>query len=682
MVEPILVAVAWPYANAEIHVGNLTGAYLPADIFARFQRLKGRQVLMVSGSDAHGTPITIQADAEKVQPQDIYNRYHATFLELFQKVGLTYDLFTSTHTTNHFNVSQKIFLSLKLNGFMYTDRQKQWFSPGQNRFLPDRYVEGTCYICGFTNARSDQCDKCGNLLDPTLLIEPRSRIDGSTPELRETEHYYLDLGRLQDKVVEFLRLRETYWRPNVLRQSLGQIQADGLHGRPITRDLDWGIPVPIKGWNGKCLYVWFEAVIGYLSASIEWADVIGEPDAWRAWWHDVSARSYYFIGKDNIVFHAIIWPLILMGHGDFVLPDNIPANEYLTLEGGKISTSRNYAVWLDEYLEKFPPDPLRYCIAANAPETKDADFSWREFQQRNNSELADILGNYINRSLTFLNKNFNNTVPAPGKFDKLDDEMLSRLQHAPAEIGSLFERFEVRKAVSAFMDLARFANKYFNDQQPWVTIKQDTAKCATTFYVCVQVLKGLAILMEPVLPFSARKLWRMLNLAAPFEKQIWDDAGTTNVPAGHHLGTAEILFEKIDDSVIEPEIEKLKSMTAKPTEPKEEPTVTEKITYEQFQKIELRIARVVAAEKVAKADKLLKMQIDLGDEKRQIVAGIAQHYQPEEMIGKQIVVVSNLEPAKIRGIDSDGMLLAAVEEGGKLSIIIPEKEMANGTRIR
>jgi len=424
MAEPILVAVAWPYANAEIHVGNLTGAYLPADIFARFQRLKGRQVLMVSGSDAHGTPITVRADAEKVQPQDVYNRYHATFLELFQKAGLTYDLFTSTHTSNHFNVSQKIFLSLKQNGFLFTDRQKQWFSPSQNRFLPDRYVEGTCYICGFTNARSDQCDRCGNLLDPTLLIEPKSRIDGSTPELRETEHFYLDLGRLQDKVVEFLRLRETYWRPNVLRQSLGQIQADGLHGRPITRDLDWGIPVPIPGWEGKCLYVWFEAVIGYLSASIEWAEASGDPDAWRSWWHDVEARSYYFIGKDNIPFHAIIWPGELIGCGTtfdelfgskqrdpFVLPYDVPANEFLNLEGQKISGSRNWAVWSLDFLERYDPDPLRYYLTINMPETRDADWDWNDFFHRNNDELVATWGNLANRVLALTFRYWEGKVP-------------------------------------------------------------------------------------------------------------------------------------------------------------------------------------------------------------------------------------------------------------------------------
>ncbi|MDZ7263983.1 MAG: methionine--tRNA ligase subunit beta, partial [candidate division KSB1 bacterium] len=371
-----------------------------------------------------------------------------------------------------------------------------------------------------------------------------------------------------------------------------------------------------------------------------------------------------------------------MGHGDYVLPDNIPANEYLNLEGGKFSTSRNYAVWLDEYLEKFPPDPLRYCLAANAPETKDADFSWREFQQRNNSELADILGNFINRSLTFLNKNFSNTVPEPGDFDELDQEMITRLAQAPTEIGNLLEHFEVRKAVATLMDLARFANKYFNDQQPWITIKQNRHKCSTTFYVCAQIIRGLAILMEPVLPFSARKLWAMLNITTPLEQQRWDEAGQMLLPPGHRLGMAQILFEKIEDEAIEPEIQKLQTVLNKTTAKTEEQNMSEKISYDQFQQVELRLARVIAAEKVEKADKLLKLQIDLGGETRQIVAGIARAYRPEEIIGKQIVVVANLEPAKIRGIDSNGMLLAAVTADDQLSLIIPEKELPNGTKIR
>ncbi|MGB8252835.1 MAG: methionine--tRNA ligase, partial [Anaerolineaceae bacterium] len=428
MPDPILVAVAWPYANAEIHVGNLTGSYLPADIFARFQRLKGQDVLMVSGSDSHGTPITVRADAEGVSAIDVYQRYHETFMKLFLKLGLTYDIFTSTHTTNHFEVAQKLFEALNENGYLYTDRQLQWFSLAQNRFLPDRYVEGTCYICGFTNARSDQCDKCGNLLDATKLVVPRSKIDGSTPELRETEHYYLDLGKLQPKIVDFLKTRERYWRPNVMRQSLGQIVAENLHGRAITRDLDWGIPVPVEGWDDKRLYVWFEAVIGYLSSSIEWSEIIGQPDAWRKWWQSDTSRTYYFIGKDNIPFHAVIWPAQLIGAGStldgllgaknprqLILPYDVPANEFLNLEGQRISGSRNWAVWGLDFLERYDPDSLRYYLTMVMPESKDSEWDWNEFFHRNNDELVATWGNLVNRVLSFAYKHWEGVIPDPGE---------------------------------------------------------------------------------------------------------------------------------------------------------------------------------------------------------------------------------------------------------------------------
>jgi methionyl-tRNA synthetase len=392
MSDPVLVAVAWPYANAEIHVGNLTGSYLPADIFARYQRLSGRKVIMVSGSDSHGTPITIRADAEGTTPFQAYQRFHNGFLDLFQKLGLTYDLFTSTHTENHFDISQKVFLALKQNGYLYTNKELQWFAPSQGRFLPDRYVEGTCYICGYTSARSDQCDKCGSLLDASKLIDPHSKIDGSTPELRETEHYYLDLGKLQPAIVDYLKAHESFWRPNVMRQSLGQIIAEPLHGRAITRDLDWGIPVPLEGWNGKCLYVWFEAVIGYLSASIEWSRLTGDPDAWKQWWENPASKTYHFIGKDNIPFHAVIWPGQITGMGktfsqlmgekdghELTLPYDVPANEFMNLEGQKISGSRNWAVWALDFLSRYDPDPLRYYLTVNMPETKDTEGDWDEF---------------------------------------------------------------------------------------------------------------------------------------------------------------------------------------------------------------------------------------------------------------------------------------------------------------
>jgi methionyl-tRNA synthetase len=528
MTDHVLVAVAWPYANAEIHVGNLTGSYLPADIFARYNRLRGRNVLMVSGSDAHGTPITVRADSENTTPLEVYQRFHHGFLDLFQQLGLTYDLFTSTHTDNHFKVSQDIFLALKQNGYLYTDRQFQWFAPSQNRFLPDRYVEGTCYICGYPNARSDQCDKCGSLLDPQKLIDPRSRIDGSTPELRETEHFYLDLGKLQDQVVAFLHDRESYWRQNVLRQSLGQILAEGLRGRPITRDLDWGIPVPIQGWPGKCLYVWFEAVIGYLSASIEWSKINGEPEAWRSWWHTPSSRAYYFIGKDNIPFHAVIWPAQLIGAGKtfdelfgskpaeaLVLPYDVPANEFMNLEGQKISGSRNWAVWARDFLTRYDPDPLRYYLTAMMPEAKDTDWDWEDFYKRNNDELVATWGNLANRVLSFTYKNFDGKVPEPGDLTSMDMELLQTVETGFETVSREMEAVHLRAALGEAMRLSGEVNRYLDQTAPWTAIKTDRQAAARSVYVALRAIDSLKILFAPFLPFSSEKLHTFFGNTAP-----------------------------------------------------------------------------------------------------------------------------------------------------------------------
>lgn len=677
--QKILVTSALPYANGPLHLGHLAGAYLPADIYVRYQRLKKRDVIFISGSDEHGVPITIAAEKQKVTPQMIVDKYHQMNKAAFEKFGMSFDNYSRTTLPLHHKISQEFFLKLHSKGYLSEQTVIQLFCEHCNRFLADRYVEGTCPICSAEGARGDQCDTCGRSIDQIQLIDPICVTCGHKPIIRETKHWFINLKKLQPQIKAWLDTK-THWKENVKNFCEGWFKT-GLEDRAVTRDLRWGIPVPLKGYENKVLYVWFDAPIGYISSTIEWAQKIGQPDKWKDYWADKSTRLIHFIGKDNIVFHAIIWPLFLMGHGEYVLPDDIPANEYLNLEGGKFSTSRDYAVWLDKYLEKFRPDPLRYCLAANAPETKDADFSWKEFQQRNNSELADILGNFVNRSLTFLNKNFNNAVPQPGEFDDLDKEMLSRLTKAPEEIGNWLENFEVRKAVATFMDLARFANKFFNDQQPWVTIKQNSKKCATTFYVCAQVLKGLAILMEPVLPFSARELWKMLNVASPLENQQWDEAGKADVPVGHRLSESKILFQKIEDDVIEAEVKKLQSVTNKTNEQPKERAMSEKISYDQFKSVELRIATVLEAEKVEKADKLLKMKIDLGAEQRTIVAGIALNYAAEQMVGKQVVVVANLEPAKIRGIESNGMLLAAVAEDNNLSVLIPEKEMPNGTKI-
>ncbi|HVN55853.1 MAG TPA: methionine--tRNA ligase [Anaerolineaceae bacterium] len=588
MSEPVLVAVAWPYANAEIHVGNLTGSYLPADIFARYQRLRGRQVLMVSGSDAHGTPITVRADAEGTTPLEVYQRYHASFLELFQKVGLTYDLFTTTHTSNHFRVSQAIFTALLENGYLYTHSELQWYAPSQGRFLPDRYVEGTCYICGFPNARSDQCDNCGNLLDPAQLINPRSRIDGSTPELRETEHYYLDLGKLQPELVEFLHSRESYWRPNVLRQSLGQILTEGLRGRPITRDLDWGIPVPIEGWNGKCLYVWFEAVIGYLSAAIEWSQRAADRLPWQGWWQNPAAKSYYFIGKDNIPFHAVIWPAQLIGSGTrfgeligspvkapLTLPYDVPANEFMNLEGQKISGSRNWAIWGLDFLTRYDPDPLRYYLTINMPETRDSDWDWEEFYHRNNDELVATWGNLANRVLSFADKHWNGAVPHPGPLGPEDQAILTTVEAGFQSVAAELEAVHLRAAVQEAMRLATEVNKYLDQTAPWFQIKTDRAAAARSIYSALRAIDSLKILFAPFLPFTSERLHAYLGYTTPlFGEQgveTWqDDLGEhavlryhpekasgrwepSQLEPGQPLQQPQPLFRKLDPSIVDEE---------------------------------------------------------------------------------------------------------------------------------
>jgi methionyl-tRNA synthetase len=588
MSENILVAVAWPYANSLIHVGNLTGSYLPADIFARYQRLAGKKVIMVSGSDSHGTPVAVRADAEGVSPLEVYQRYHEGFLELFLKLGLTYDLFTSTHTQNHFNVSQAIFLALLNNGYLYRESQNQWYSSAQKRFLPDRFVEGTCYICNYPDARGDQCDNCGNLLDATQLTNPRSKIDGSSPELRETEHFYLDLSKLQSQIVDFLHERKSYWRPNVLRQSLGQILAKDLHGRAITRDLDWGIPAPIENWSGKCLYVWFEAVIGYLSAAIEWAHINGDKNAWYDWWYNPDARSYYFIGKDNIPFHAIIWPAQLIGAGEWfgkifeeqeatqlTLPYDVPANEFMNLEGRKISGSRNWAICGIDFLSRYDPDPLRFYLTANMPEAKDTDWDWEDFLRRNNDELVATWGNLANRVLSFAYRQWEGVVPEPGELRPADQEILATIENGFGTVAEHFERVRLRAALNEVMRLATEANRYLDQAAPWFEIKDDKKAAAITIYTALRVIDSLKVLFSPFLPFSSERLHTYLGYTKPlfgeqFLEVIQDELGKHKVlryrpgnsigrwqpsqlPAGQALSQPSPLFKKLDESIVEQE---------------------------------------------------------------------------------------------------------------------------------
>ena len=588
MTDTILIAIAWPYANAEIHVGNLTGSHLPGDIVARYHRLKGDRVLVVSGTDSHGTPVTLRSDAEGKPVEEVYQRFHNQFIELFQQAGIAYDLFTTTHTENHFQVAQSMFLALHKNGYLYTETRPQWYSPSANRFLPDRYVEGECYLCGYTGARSDQCDRCGNVLEPEKLLNPRSKVDGSTPELRDTEHFFLDLSKLEPDVASFLRARQHYWRDTVVGQSLGQIESEGLRPRPITRDLDWGIPVPVEGWNGKCLYVWFEAVIGYLSATIEWAKLTGQPEAWRDWWTDPSAKAYYFIGKDNIFFHAAQWPAQLEGAGkEFVeifcggegaplnLPYDVPANQFMNLEGQKISGSRNWAVWGLDFLTRYDADALRYYLTINMPELRDSDWDWTEFVARNNNELVATWGNLANRVLAFGYKHWEGLVPDPGELRPADQAILATVESGFQSVGELLNNVKLRAALSEALRLAAEVNKYLDTAAPWFEIKNDKAAAAKTIYTAMRAIDSLKTLFAPFVPFSSERLHGFFGYPRPLFGEQYVEAeqdalGTHNtlrynpdpasgkwepsqLKAGQKLQQPGPLFKKLEEKVAEEE---------------------------------------------------------------------------------------------------------------------------------
>ena len=664
----ILVTSALPYANGPLHLGHIAGAYLPADIYVRFQRMKGRDVIYICGSDEHGVPITVTADKEGVSPQDVVDRFHEMNKKAFLSLGFSFDHYSRTSIPLHHKTAQEFFTTLHEKGDFIVKSEKQFYSEKSKRFLPDRYVEGECPFCGYENARGDQCDKCGKWLEPGQLIDPRSKIDGSVPVLKETKHWYLPMGRFAEKWKKWFGSKK--WKENVNNYCMGWYK-EGLTDRPITRDLHWGVKVPLEDAEGKVLYVWFDAPIGYISATKEWAQLKGKPALWKEYWEDKSTKLVHFIGKDNIVFHAILFPMILMEAGDYVLPEAIPANEYLTIEGRKISTSQNYAIWVKDYLEVFPPDPLRYTLAANAPEGKDTDFSWKQFQSRNNDELADILGNFINRTLTFINKYENSVIPERADLDALDREMLERINKISGEMGENLENFEVRKSIQTFMSFCRSANKYFNDKEPWVTRKTDTASCRTTLNICAQAASVLSVIMEPVLPYSAEKLRTMLNIK---EKILWDQAGKKELKPGHKLGNPKILFTKIEDDVIENEIAKLKS-TTNADKPEEE-----QISIEDFRRVKLLTGKVAEAEKIKGSDKLLKLKVLLGEQTRQIVGGIGNSYSPEDITGKSVIVVANLAPAKIMGVVSEGMLLA-VKSGKGFSLLTPDKDAEPGTRV-
>jgi methionyl-tRNA synthetase len=556
LAEKILVTAALPYANGPLHLGHLAGAYIPADIYVRYQRLKGSDVVFVCGSDEHGVPITIRADREGISPQEVVDRYHAMMKASFGRLGVLFDNYSRTSLPLHHKISQEFFLTLYNKGYVHEQDVRQHYCPTCARFLPDRYIEGECPHCHRSGARGDQCEACGRWLEPEQLVDPRCKVCGSKPELRTTKHWYFKLSQFQDRLQRW-QDSKTQWKSNVREFCAGWFK-EGLTDRPITRDIDWGIPVPLPGAEGKVLYVWFDAPIGYLSSTVEWAQNLQTPDRWQDYWKDPNTRMIHFIGKDNIVFHAIVWPAVLMGQDGFILPDDVPANEFLTIEGEKLSTSRNWAVWVDDYLEVFPPDPLRYYLAANAPENKDADFTWKDFQARNNGELADVLGNLINRSLSFVEKQFGGRVPPAGELGPADQAVLDAIAAAASAIGAALDSFQVRRAVGELMDLARLGNKYFNDSAPWATAKTDRARCATTLNTTLQLELALAALMEPVLPFSAEKLWKMLNAPGSVREQRWGGIPELRLPEGHPLGARDILFRKIEDDIIEAQIARLR----------------------------------------------------------------------------------------------------------------------------
>lgn len=680
-----MVTSALPYANGPVHIGHLAGVYVPSDIYVRYLRGRGKDVIHVCGSDEHGVPITIKAKKEGVTPQDVVDKYHAIIKDAFKRFGVSFDIYARTSSKVHARTASDFFRVLYDKGDFIEQTSEQYYDPQAKQFLADRYITGTCPKCGAEGAYGDQCEKCGSTLSPTELIHPKSAITGATPVMKETKHWYLPLDRYEEFLREWILLRhggETpvevgeVWKPNVYGQCKSWLDG-GLLPRAVSRDLDWGIPVPVEGAEGKVLYVWFDAPIGYISATKELFEERGNADGWKPYWEEPDTKLVHFIGKDNIVFHCIVFPSMLKAHGDFILPENVPANEFLNLEGDKISTSRNWAVWLHEYLDEFPgkEDVLRYVLCANAPETKDNDFTWRDFQARNNNELVAIYGNFVNRALVLTHKYFGGKVPAAGTLTDYDRETLAEMPKIKQAIEENIENYKFREALKEMMNLARLGNKYLADTEPWKVAKTDEARVATILNVALQITASLAAASVPFLPFTAEKLGRMLNLAA--EDLHWDNIGRTDLlAAGHGLNEAELLFEKIEDSVVEAQLQRLEdtkeanAVANATVEPAKENTVQ----FDDFGKMDIRVSKVVAAERVPKTQKLLKLTVDTGLDTRTIVSGIAEHYTPEEMVGKTVLVLVNLAPRTMKGIESQGMILMAETPTGQLSIISPEAE--------
>ncbi|MFD2718292.1 methionine--tRNA ligase [Hymenobacter monticola] len=670
------VTAALPYANGPVHIGHLAGVYLPADIYVRYLRSAGRDVKFICGSDEHGVPITIRAQKEGVTPQQVVDKYHALIRDSFKEFNVSFDVYSRTSSATHAEVSSGFFTKLNNEGKFIEQTTQQYFDEKAQQFLADRYIVGTCPNCGNENAYGDQCERCGTSLSPTELINPRSMLSGAQPILRDTKHWFLPLDQYEPWLREWIvEGHKNDWKTNVYGQCKSWID-QGLHPRAVTRDLDWGVPVPVPGAEGKVLYVWFDAPIGYISATKE-----AFPDEWETYWKDKDSKLVHFIGKDNIVFHCIIFPVMLKAHGDYVLPDNVPANEFLNLEGDKISTSRNWAVWLHEYLADFPgqADVLRYVLCANAPETKDNDFTWKDFQARNNNELVATLGNFVNRAAVLTHKFFEGKVPELGELTAIDEDAFAQLADFPAKIGELIENYRFRDALAEVLNLARLGNKYLAETQPWHLIKTDAARTGTVLHVALQIAAALAPLLEPFLPESARKLADMLNA----ELGNWASAGRRDaLTSGHQLREAALLFAKIEDAVVDTQVQKLLD-TKKENQLANTPVTSAKsdVSFDDFGQMDLRIGTIVAAEKVAKTKKLLKLTVDVGLEQRTIVSGIAEYFIPEALIGQQVQVLLNLAPREIKGIQSQGMLLMAENADGTLALMQPSAPVRNGSGV-
>ncbi len=674
-----MITAALPYANGPVHIGHLAGVYIPADVYARFQRNTGQEIAFICGSDEHGIPITIRAKKEGITPQDVVDKYHEIIKKSFADLGISFDEYSRTTSKKHYEVSQEFFLNLYNKGKFEEEISEQFFDEQAGEFLADRYIVGTCPKCSNENAYGDQCEKCGSTLSPTELINPKSMLSGNTPVLKETKNWYLPLNEYENFLNEWIiKGHQDDWKPNVYGQVKSWLN-DGLKPRAMTRDLNWGVPVPLPNAEGKVLYVWFDAPIGYISFTQEWAEKNGKN--WKDFWQNEETDLIHFIGKDNIVFHCIIFPSMMKAHGDYIMPKNVPAFEFLNLENDKISTSRNWAVWAHEYVEDFPDqqDALRYALLSSAPETKDNNFTWKDFQTKNNSELVGIFGNFINRVTVLTQKYYNGIVPQPNEFEQVDKDLYHEMQQIPEKIGKNLDEFHFRDALTEMMNLARLGNKYLADEEPWKVIKDNPERVKTQMFCALQVAGALAYLCEPFLPFTSQKMKSGLNLG---NKNWYKVLNTPPIPTGHQINEMSLLFSKIEDDVIEAQIKKLENtkINNQKTNPNANP-MKEQISFDDFTKIDLRTATILEAEKVEKADKLLKLKVDTGVDVRTVVSGIAESFSPEEIIGKQVMILLNLAPRKIRGIESQGMLLLTTKPDGKLSFVTPDEKVENGIEI-